>query len=384
MIPWPTSPRDAGNHGLVSVLLAAVEPESVSFVWSGRVAVGKVNLLVGDPGLGKSTVMLDVLARASRGAVWPDGGNAPLCESVILSAEDDLADTIRPRLDALHADPSKIYAIKAVRGVDCDRLFSLADDLERLDLFLEEHPAIRIVGIDPLSAYLGTATDSYKDSEVRAILAPLARIAADRRVAVLGIMHLGKSGQRPALYRVLGSIAFTAAARLVLAVAEHPDKDGRRVLAPVKQNICAPSPTLAFRLDGGRLAWDGIVAAVDLDAVLGGGHPDQEVRQDAADWLREILADGPLPAKDLQAAAREAGIGWRSVEGAKAKLRVRSVKHGSGIASRWIWKLPETAAASTDRGLAALRSLENPSDSEAIRQDRKTAKTATEVGNGRF
>jgi putative DNA primase/helicase len=369
------------DHGLVAVRMSSVRPESVEYAWPGRIAFGKLNLVVGDPGLGKSTVLLDAIARCSRGAPWPDGGVAPLCDSVILSAEDDLGDTVRPRLDALHADVSRIHAITAVRAGDSTRHFSLTDDIARLDALLEQHPELRIVVIDPLSAYLGGNTDSYKDSDVRAILAPLAALAAARRVAIVGIMHLGKGGQRPALYRVLGSIAFTAAARLVLAVAEHPDKDGRRVLAPVKQNICAPSATLAFRLDGGRLTWEGAVEGVDLDNALSGGATDYHERSDAADWLLELLTDDDMMlATDIQRAAKAAGLGWRSVEAAKAQLRVRSVRVGStGGSGRWVWRLPAKAASPVS--LAVLRpyglnEISNNSTNTATPQDRREMESA--------
>ena len=363
------------DHGLVVVRLSDVTPEAVVPIWATRIYRKKLHLLVGDPGLGKSTLLLDVMARMTRGAPWPDLGFAPVCEALVLSAEDDLGDTIRPRLDALGADVRRVHAITAVRSGEGGRQFSLTEDLARLDRFLLQHPEVGLVGIDPLSAYLGSGTDSYKDADVRAILGPLATLAAERDVAIVGIMHLGKGGQRPALYRVLGSIAFTAAARLVLAVAEHPDKDGRRVLAPVKQNICAPSATLAFRLDDGRLSWEGAVeGGVDLDAVLGGGAPDHDERRDAAAWLLDLLADEEMTAKDVQAAARDAGIGWRSVEAAKAKLHVRSRLIGSGRSGRWHWRLPETAetAASSTRAV----STASTASTKNLRNTAETAETA--------
>lgn len=363
-IPFASNGRGQPNdddHGLVTVRLCDVKSEPVRFIWPGRIARRKLNLLVGDPGLGKSTIALDVIARLTRGAPWPDGGIAPASDALVLSAEDDLSDTVRPRLDALGADPTRVHAVTAVRSGEGGRQFSLTADLSRLDGFLRQYPQIGLVVIDPLSAYLGSGTDSYKDADVRAILAPLAALAGERDVAVLGIMHLGKGGQRPALYRVLGSIAFTAAARLVLAVAEHPEKDGRRVLAPVKQNICAPSPTLAFRLDDGRLTWEGVVeGGVDLDAVLGSGAPDHQERRDAVDWLRELLADGDMPARDIRRAATDSGMGWRSVETAKAKLRVQARLVGFGTSGRWHWHLPTTDPASSLTSAVSAVSEEDP------------------------
>jgi RecA-family ATPase len=329
--------------GAVLVTLADVQAETVSYVWPGRIARGKLQLVVGDPGLGKSQLTLDCAARVSRGAAWPDGGRAPLGDVILLSAEDGLADTIRPRLDALGADVTRVHALTAIRTTQGnERGFCLASDVAQLEHVIEQTGAILVV-IDPISAYLGP-TDSYKDGEVRGVLAPLAALGERSGAAIEAVMHLGKGAQRPALYRALGSVAFVAAARIVLAVAEHPDDETRRVLAPVKANICAPSAVLSFTVGAGRLQWDADpVANLDIDALLSTG-PDRQERRAADDWLRELLSDGQVAVREIRKAATGGGLSWHTVERAKARLKVGARKTGYARDGCWFWHLPNTAS----------------------------------------
>lgn len=330
------------------VRLADVSAEQVSWLWRGRLPRGKLTLIVGDPGLGKSYLTLDVAARVSRGDEWPDGERAALGDVVLLNAEDGLADTIRPRLDALGADTTRVHALRAVRDDTGERHFNLETDLPALEGAVESTRAV-LVSIDPLSAYLG-ARDSYKDAEIRTVLGPLAALAERCRVAVVGIMHLTKDQQRRALYRALGSVAFVAAARVVLAVARDPDDDARRLLVGVKNNLTAPSPGLAFRLDGGRLTWDpGTVDGVDADTLLSatGAGEERDERRDADDFLRDLLADGDVRAAEGERAARANGISPRTLDRARRRVGVRAYPVGYHP-KVWWWRLsPKDATPSS-------------------------------------
>ena len=320
--------------------LATVEPETVNFLWPSRIAFGKLSLIVGDPGLGKSTVMLDVAARMSRGAEWPDGGSTPRAPIVLLSAEDGLGDTIRPRLDALGADVNMVHALTAVQlPTGNERCVSLATDIEAVETTIEQTGA-RLVVIDPLSAYMGRLTDSYKDGDVRSVLMPLVALGERRRVAIVGIMHLGKSEKRSAIYRALGSVAFVAAARMVFAVAPHPDEDGKRVIAWVKGNLSRPAETLAYQFANDLLVWDRTpVLGLDVDGLLS-GPVDREERREAAAWLRDRLAEGPVLSKPLMAEAEQAGISRRTLFRAKAHLHIQAKLEGYGAKGKWSWHLP--------------------------------------------
>lgn len=193
--------------------------------------------------------------------------------------------------------------------------WSLASDLPEIEAVIARTGAM-LVNIDPLSAYLG-GRDSYKDAEIRALLAPLAALAARTGVAIVGVMHLTKDQQRRAIHRALGSVAFVAASRIVLAVAQDPEGQERRLFAPVKNNLVAPPPTLAFTLNGGVLSWYAEpVAGVDADAVLshGASREDREEGRAAEEFLRELLADGDITAREGEAAAKAHGIAPRTLD----------------------------------------------------------------------
>src|SRR5262249_6948625 len=207
-----------------------------------------------EPGVGKSFVSVDLTARLTVSARWPDGGLAPRGKAILLTAEDGLADTIRPRLDALGADAASVTALQGIRQRGKDRPFVLDSDLEQLRRAIDQTGADLVV-VDPLSAYLGGA-DSFKDADVRRVLGPLAGLAEQTGVAVLAVLHLTKDSQRIGMYRVQGSIAFVAAARLVLAVTRDRDDEGRRLLLPLKNNLTTPAEGLAFSVDDGRVVWE--------------------------------------------------------------------------------------------------------------------------------
>ncbi len=340
---------EPGPDEPVLVRLRDVQPEAVEWLWPDRVAVGKLNLVIGDPGLGKSLLTLDMSARISRGTAWPDGGFAPQGNVILLSAEDGLGDTVRPRLGAAGADLDRVYVLRAVRDEAGERHFTLARDLDALEQAITRAGAVLVV-IDPVSAYLGDK-DSYKDSEVRALLAPLAALAERQRVAVVAVMHLTKDQQRRALYRALGSVAFVAAARVVLAVARDPEDPDRRMVVAVKNNLGLPAATLAFKITqtagGPILAWErDPVGGASADDLLGPSPSpeEREERQTADGFLRELLASGEVAASDVFKAARAAGISERTLYRTKARLGVRARHEGQpGRPGAWWWSLPKTA-----------------------------------------
>jgi hypothetical protein len=347
-------PHDISVPRPVLVRLADVQPEPLTWIWPGRLAAGKLALLVGDPGLGKSWISLDVAARLSAGLAWPDGGSAPAGPVLLLSAEDGLADTIRPRLDALGADVTQVHHLAVLRTAERERAVQLTD-VAALERAIRETHA-RLMIIDPTSAYLGS-TDSHRDAEVRGLMAPLAALAERTGAAILGIMHLAKDRQQPAIYRAVGSIAFAAAARLVLAVAADPDREGRRIVAPVKSNLSTAPAALAYSLATGRLVWElAPVADADVDVLLAGPALSRQERGDVEAWLSDLLADGPMRARIVHVAAREAGFVWRTVERAKHRLGIEATRVG-GVAAdgQWWWRLPpaktDTPSGKTDTDL---------------------------------
>lgn len=340
-------PSDRPAPGPVVVRLDAVSIEEVEWLWHGRVPRGKVTLIVGDPGLGKSFLTLDIVARVSRGLAWPDGGSAPLGDSVILSAEDGLADTIAPRLMVAEADRSRVHALTAVHDERGERAFDLGRDVEQLARVLADLRAAgrlpMLVVIDPITAYLGRDVDSHVAAEVRGALAPLAAFAERERVAVVAVAHLNKAASR-ALYRVGGSVAFVAAARSVLAVAPaSPDPhEPRRALGSLKSNLGPPPATLAFEISAGRVAFEAEPVEMDIAAALRGPNETHQPTpgDEAADFLREVLADHPVPAAEILTLAEGAGVSERTLKRARERVGVRSFREGGlGASGRWVWEL---------------------------------------------
>jgi putative DNA primase/helicase len=258
----------------ILISMAEVHSRPIEWLWPGRIARGKVTLIAGDPGLGKSFLTLDLAARVSRGSPWPDAPNAsaPLGGVVLLSAEDDAEDTIRPRLDAAGADVHRIKLLQAVRHNyrenQKEAVFSLGTDLPALEAAILATPGCRLVVIDPITAYLGE-TDSHKNAEIRGLFAPLAALAAKHGVAIVCVTHLNKSGSGPAIYRSIGSIGFVAAARAVWAVIKDRDNPRRWLMLPAKNNLAPDALGLAYTLRTLRPQWDG---SRRLGARTGGHH----------------------------------------------------------------------------------------------------------------
>ena len=327
--------------------LADVHAQPLQWLWPRRFPLGKFTMLSGDPGLGKSFVTLDIAARLSTGNSFPDQkGKFEVGSSIFLNAEDDAEDTIRPRLDAMGADVNRVYVLDAVRVGGQEKHFNLATDLAALEEAIQKTPNVRLVVIDPISAYLGK-TDSHKNSEVRGILSPLSKLIARLGVAVIGISHNTKGKETKAVYRSIGSIAFTAAARAVWSVMKDHDDPLRRLMLPVKMNLCAESTGLAFRLqkvtdEMAVVQWDTEPITINADDALAAEIGERgELKSDmASEWLRELLAAGPLPVDEVKRSAEAAGYAWATVRRAMNTAGVQSRREGGiGAAGRWVWTL---------------------------------------------
>lgn len=330
------------------IRLADVEPREVSWLWPGRIPLGRLTLLVGVPGLGKSFVTTDWASRVSTGTPWPDGTDCDRGSVLLVSAEDDPADTIRPRLNAHHADADRIHLLQGVVRVSGDGesagMFSLVD-VEPLEEALSEIGDVRLVVVDPIGSYLGRS-DSHRDNEVRAVLAPIGLLAERFGCAVLMVAHRRKSGAGgTADESVLGSRAFTGLARSVLHLSPDPKDPSRRLLLPGKNNLGPPAAGLGFRILGepAAICWDRDPVDMTADEALRAesepATKSKRPREQAADWLRERLADGAVPYRDLIAEAQDAGLSKRTVERAADELGVEKTK--SDFHGGWRWSLPE-------------------------------------------
>ena len=277
---------------------------------------------------------------------------------VLLTAEDGIADTIRPRLDAHGADVSKIHAVRGVRtggaggGCGGEIGFSLSRDLELVKQAVRELEECAMVVIDPITAYMEKA-DANSNAEVRRVLDPLARLAEELGVAVVVVTHLnkggGSSGARGggAVHRICGSIAFTAAARAVWGVTKDRADPERRLMLPVKMNIARDVGGLAYRIEDGRLEWEPDAIDVTADESMGtafGAHDGAprgpSALDEAKDFLREELKDGPVGAREIKRRAEDAGVSGITLERAKRDLGVESSRCPENP-KRWVWGLDD-------------------------------------------
>jgi hypothetical protein len=273
--------RDPGRktgkvaNGLHYDIASDIKAESIDWLWKFRIAIGKISMLAGFPDQGKSQIAMNIAATVSRGGEWPNGeGKAEQGAVVILSAEDDAADTLIPRLIAAGADMNQIIALTSmVKDQGGNRVFSIADDLVRLSALMQHEKAntrnVKLLIVDPISAYMGgkNKTDTFRNSDVRALLTPLAEWLGRHRVGSILISHFNKGGSGSALYRVTDSLAFTAAARIVWLTAAEPGTD-RKLMLKGKSNLGPDPGGLAYKIEGvdigdgitaPRIVWDGPV-----------------------------------------------------------------------------------------------------------------------------
>lgn len=334
---------------LISVCMGDVKPERIKWLWSHRFPLGKLSLLAGMQGQGKSFVTLDMAARISTGTPWPDERDQPIevGSTIVLSLEDGLADTIRPRLDAMGAKVQMVHAVEGVREVDDsgERTFNITRDIFLLGELIDKLGDVRLVVVDPLTGYLGGQIDAHRDNEVRAALAPLGDLAARTGVAIIGVMHLRKSPSDTAMFRVLGSVAFTAYARACWLIGEDHEESGSKLMLPVKLNVAKAAPGLRFEIvDPGQVVWSNQPVDATAEDVFAGRpeHPDETGPKvaDAMVWLKQALANGTQGAKELKQQASENCISPRTLERAKARLKVVASNEGV-IGQAWYWRLPE-------------------------------------------
>lgn len=340
-----------GEHSLTGpalVRMSDVTPERVAWLWEARLPVGKLVVIDGDPSTGKSTLTLDLAARVSTGTAWPDGAPCAQGTVLLLSAEDGLADTIAPRLEAAGADRSHVLALEAVPLRDDDGTVSLAPptlprDIPHLRKIVTEHH-VRLVILDVLMAYLAGKVDSHRDQDVRGVLAQLASLAEDTGCTIVLIRHLNKAGGSNALYRGGGSIGIVGAARSAFLVARDQDDNDRRLFAVTKSNLAGEAPTLAYRLVStehgcARVEWEAEPVEVTASQLLAPVLSDDErvERDDVCRFLLDFLTErgGSAAAADIRKAAQAEGLEWRRVQRARSRAGVISERTGFPATSVW-------------------------------------------------
>ena len=357
---WGTATKDI-DAPVPEVILeraADLRPEPIQWLWPGWLAAGKMNILGGAPGTGKTTLALAMAATVTTGGRWPDGSRSPVGNVVIWSGEDDPADTLVPRLAAAGADLFRVFFISGINDGDGPRAFDPAHDVESLAAKLEEIGDVRLLIVDPIvSAVSG---DSHRNAEVRRGLQPLADLAATMRCALLGITHFtkGTAGREP-VERITGSLAFGALARIVIVAAVRQEEDGTctRMLLRAKSNIGPDSGGFGYALMQTELqanpgifasyaAWGDPIDGTARDLLASAetiSDGDGGTLEDAKRFLTGLLEDGPQPTKNIRADADGAGYSWATIRRAQKALSIEAIKEGGHFGSgrqQWLWRLP--------------------------------------------
>jgi hypothetical protein len=354
---YPSRPASSETEPRFVTLIRAtdIQPEPISWLWPGWLARGKLQILAGAPGCGKTTIALKFAATITRGGTWPDNSRAPTSNVLIWSGEDDPKDTLLPRLLAMGADAPRVYFVSGTATTDGQpRPFDPAQDMDSLRTEALKLGDVGFMIIDPIVN--AVAGDSHKNSETRRSLQPVVDLAEQLGASVLGISHYTKGTQgRDPIERVTGSIAFGAVPRIIMGAAKVLREDGGidRILVRAKSNIGPDGGGYAYTLDqvelknhpglsASRVVWghslDGSAQTLLSNAEAAGDSAEGTARREAENFLRVELAGGRVPSKELGARARDAGISDRTLKRAKQALGIVAKKDGGTGA--WYCTLP--------------------------------------------
>jgi hypothetical protein len=349
------------NHSSYTLVnLAGVKPEKVRWLWRGHIPQGKSTDFSGDPGQGKSTVAVDLAARVTTGASWPDG--APGCEPgdvILMSAEDGLADTILPRLLAAGADAKRVHALETVMGGDGKPVPPmLPEALPQIEKAITDRGA-KLLVMDVFMSYLDGSVNSYKDQDIRAkVMTPLTAMLARTNCSAMLLRHLNKTQGGNAVSRGGGSIGIIGAVRAGYVIASDPSDETRHVMAPSKFNLGRMPKSLAYTLVDdpthgcARVHWMGEseYTADKLVTIPSESDEEKEERGSTQTFLLDYLESqgGEAPAKDVLKAGRAAGIDDTQMKHARYRSRnPRVVSRKASMGSGWVWAIDCEGAMNT-------------------------------------
>ena len=329
--------RNEPNLKLIN--MEQVEIEKIDWLLYPFIPFGKVTIVQGDPGEGKTTMVLQIIAKLTKGeAVLPSGSDEPALEGktmalepvnvIYQTAEDGLGDTIKPRLLSAGADCSRVMVID-----DNDQALTMMD--ARLEEAIIQTKA-RLVVLDPIQGFLGADVDMHRANEIRPLMKRVAVLAEKYHCAIILIGHMNKNSNGKSSYRGLGSIDFQAAARSVLIVGRIKDEPEIRVVCHVKSSLAPEGKSIAFRLDKDTgFEWIGEYD-ISADDLLSGDNRGQKIHA-AKEFLQEVLASGSVAQTKVAEEAESRGIKKKTLWNAKKELEIDSVK----IGNQWFWMLPE-------------------------------------------
>jgi putative DNA primase/helicase len=345
------------NDGIQLEQASQLKITAIRWLWSGWLANGKLHVLAGTPGTGKTTIAMNIAATVSAGGVFPCGSDCNAGNVLIWTGEDDPADTLTPRLMASGADLTRIYFIRSTVENGHSRSFDPARDFDKLLSNAEAIGNIKLVIVDPIiSAVVG---DSHKANDVRRGLQPLVELAQALDCVVLGVTHFSKGTMgRDPIERVTGSQAFGALARVVIIAAKESSHDetnpSRRFIARAKSNIGPDGGGFDYSMSQVELAgyvgvsathikWIGAIQGSARD-LLGAVESDKNDPSDQSDlddaqaFLVSLLENGALTQKAIKSESKGEGHAWRTIQRAKKVTGIKSKKQG--VKGGWLWELP--------------------------------------------
>ncbi len=322
------------------ITMSEVQAQPVKWLWYPYIPYGKITLIQGDPGDGKTTFVLAVAALLSNGNPMPECDSTDSPQTVIYqTAEDGLADTIKPRLEEVGADCSRVVVID-----ESEAPLSFSDG--RIEQAIVKTGA-KLLILDPLQAYLGIDVDMHRANEIRPIFKTLGGVAERTGCAILIIGHMNKAmSQTKGLYRGLGSIDIAAAVRSILLVGRDKEQENTRVMAHLKSSLAPEGAPIAFELDQDGFRWVGKYE-IGLDDLLNGTRSEREPTKEAQAviLILEMLRDGEKPCNEIYARLSEHGIGRRTAENAKQTAGVKAFKKGVA----WYWAVAQMKTATPQK-----------------------------------
>ena len=303
-----------------------VEVEEVKWLIYPFIPYGKITFIQGDPGEGKTTLVLQIIARLTKGeSIVNEEAKEPI-NVIYQTAEDGLADTIKPRLLSADADCSKVLVID-----DKDTPLTMRD--VRLEQAIVETNA-KLVVLDPIQGFLGADVDMHRANEIRPVMKHISELAEKYKCAIILIGHMNKSSMGKSAYRGLGSIDFQAAARSVLIVGRIKDEPEIRVVCQTKSSLAPEAKSIAFRLsEENGFEWIGDYD-VTADDLLSGSAKGKK-KQMAMEFLENTLADGQIPYTELLELAKQKGISEKTLRNAKDELGIKAKRANN----QWYWCL---------------------------------------------
>ena len=326
------------------VNMADVQPEEVDFLWKPYLPLGKLSIMEGNPGEGKTFAALAIASSVTtgvpfvfeRGRTWEmrEPGNV-----LYLTAEDGAADTIRPRLDKQGADASRVWVVTGTQQDGNQGVYTF-DDIPLLEGCIKQISP-KLVVVDPIQAYMGSGVDMHRANETRPILAKLAVLAERYKCVILCIRHLSKNNASKALFRGMGSIDFTAAARSVLLVGADSQDPTRKAMVHIKSSLAQAGEPQGYELTEGGFYWTGASTVTAMDILGAEDEKEKGALEDACEWLEEFLSGGPKlkPAIDKEAEKKQ--IKPRTLRRAREKLNIKVYKPPGSRYSPWVWSLPD-------------------------------------------